>query len=161
LGRGLEEITREVTCYIVQLKNIMPAAREEATRQAVQEWTNCGEHGGCPGTASCYRGGLGATTTQSGRSELDCNIATLEKRRGNLVVAMKSGRQPSVDSAARILEGALIEALAALQVIARVENWPWERTHDWVQSLHDPVNLMIKTATVPGGTRPWKPRRPR
>ncbi len=46
---------------------------------------------------------------------MDCKIATLERRRGNLVVAMKSGCEPSVDSAVRILGGALIEALAALQ----------------------------------------------
>ncbi len=59
---------------------------------------------------------------------------------------MKSSHEPSVLCAVRILEGVLTEVLVALEVIAREENWPWERTQDRVQGLHDPVDLLIKMA---------------
>jgi hypothetical protein len=34
--KGVEEVTRVVTRYLAQLKDIMPAARDEATHKAVQ-----------------------------------------------------------------------------------------------------------------------------
>jgi hypothetical protein len=39
LGKGVEEVTRDVTRYLAQLKDFTHAAREEATCKGVQEWT--------------------------------------------------------------------------------------------------------------------------
>jgi hypothetical protein len=41
LGKRVEEVTRNVTGYLTQLKDVTPAAREEALHKAVQEWMDC------------------------------------------------------------------------------------------------------------------------
>jgi hypothetical protein len=63
---------------------------------------------------------LGLSQMQSRQSELHHKIATLERRQGNLVEAMKSGCEPLIDHAVRILEGALTEAMAALKATAQL-----------------------------------------
>jgi hypothetical protein len=35
LGKGVEEVTGDVTCYLNELKDVSPGAQEEAARKAV------------------------------------------------------------------------------------------------------------------------------
>jgi hypothetical protein len=52
----------------------------------------------------------------------------LERRRGNLVAALKSGREPPVIRAAKILEATLAEAVGSMSATAQKENRPWKQT---------------------------------
>jgi hypothetical protein len=37
---GMKEVTRDETRYLEQLKDVMPAAKEETLQKAVPEWTD-------------------------------------------------------------------------------------------------------------------------
>jgi two-component sensor histidine kinase len=42
LGKGMEEVTWDVTNYLKQLQDLMPTAHEAAINEAVKQWMDCG-----------------------------------------------------------------------------------------------------------------------
>ncbi len=41
LGKGMEEVTWDVTNYLKQLQDLMPTALEAATNEVVKQWLDC------------------------------------------------------------------------------------------------------------------------
>jgi hypothetical protein len=90
----VEEVTQDVSVYIDTLRDIEPKAREEASKKAVQEWTDCARMSSAeamrmqpPAMVETAR----PPTTRSGWTELDRKIAALMMRQENLVTAINAG----------------------------------------------------------------------
>ncbi len=82
LGKGMEEVTRDMTNSLKQLQDLWPTALEAAAREAVQQWMDC--TAGAEAVAAYGQSTTGQTATAppatcSGRSELDKKMGLLAK----------------------------------------------------------------------------------
>ncbi len=66
----------------------------------------------------------GPPATRSGRSELDRRMAVLAKKQAALQLAIRQGRENSVDRAIQILEGALGDVVVIIEAQATEEDGP-------------------------------------
>jgi hypothetical protein len=88
LGKGIEEVTRDVTNYLRQHRDLSPMALKATAREAVRQWMDWAA--GAEAVAA-----YGSSTT----GQLDHKMALLAKRQAALNTALQQGRENPVDRA--------------------------------------------------------------
>jgi hypothetical protein len=85
-------------------------------------------------------------STNSRWTELDQKVTMLEKRQANLVTALKSGREPCVERAVRVLKAPLVETVDAVDQAARKGSWSEIKQAEKIKQLRAPIYHLMETA---------------
>ncbi len=123
LGKGMEEVTWDVTNYLKQLPDLSPTALEAATCEAVKQWMDR--------VADAVEAYGPSTTGQEA-----------------LKLAMQQDRENPVDRSIQILELTLCDVLQTLEKMADNEEWTPARRQERLEEICDPMETLIRSATA-------------
>ena len=137
LGKGVEEIVADIKHHLEQLAEDTPAAREEAIREAVQQWMS---------KAAAAGAVTGPPSAGGQRAALDRAMEVLEEGQEDLTDALREGEDVPAQRALRLFEDTVAEAVAAIHRAAEEENWPEGQTAERLRKIRAPADHLIKEA---------------
>jgi hypothetical protein len=114
LGKGVEEIVADIKHHLEQLAEDTPAAREEAIREAVQQWMS---------KAAAAGAVTGPPSAGGQRAALDRAMEVLEEGQEDLTDALREGEDVPAQQALRLFEVTVTEAVAAGVDVRWLSTW--------------------------------------